>query len=102
MKIKNKLENLTVKTEKFNTKKVLQDLMKKTLVSLMITTNLFFYMPTVIFAEDEDNDKRVPATVPAVANEIISKYVNTSQSQSGGSTSSGYGVISTYEESGDG
>ena len=102
MKIKNKLENLTVKTEKFNTKKVLQDLMKKMLVSLMITTNLFFYMPTVIFAEDEDNDKRVPATVPAVANEIISKYVNTSQSQSGGSSSSGYGVISTYEESGDG
>lgn len=100
MKIKNKLENLTVKTEKFNAKKVLQDLMKKMLVSLMIITNLFFYMPTVIFAADDDNDERVPATVPSVANEIISKYVNTNFSN--GSTSAAGGIITSYEESGDG
>lgn len=100
MKIKNKLEDIVLKTEKTKLKNVIQDLMKKLLVTLMITTNVFFYIPAVVFAEDGDGDKKVPATVPAVANEIISKYVNTNFSS--GSTSAAGGIITNYEESGDG
>ena len=100
MKIKNKLKNVVSKIEKFNIRKVLQISMKKMLISLMIITNLFFYVPIAAFAEDDDKDKKVPATVPAVANEIISKYVNTNFSTGG--TSSAGGIITNYEETGDG
>lgn len=64
-----------------------KDFLKRLLATLIIITNIFFYMPTVTFAEDND-DEKVSATVPAVANEIISKYVNTTSNSSSNSKSS--------------
>lgn len=100
MRVKNKLEKQVIKKEKFKIENNFKDFIKKILVISMIATNIFFYIPTVTFAADND-DEKVPATVPAAANEIISKYV--SVKSSGGSATSGTGgVITTYEESGDG
>lgn len=100
MRVKDKSKKVVVKRGKFEIKNIFKDSIKKILVVSMITTNVFLYMPTVTFAADND-DEKVPATVPAAANEIISKYV--SVKSSGGSTTSGTGgVITTYEESGDG
>lgn len=74
---------------------------KRLLVILIIITNIFFYIPTVTFAADNDEDEKVPATVPAAANEIISKYVSV-KSSGGGATPGTGGIITTYEKSGDG
>lgn len=53
-----------------------KDFLKRSLVISIIITNMFFYMPNVTFAVDNDDDEKVPATVPAAANEIISKFVS--------------------------
>ena len=74
--------------------------LKKILVVLMIATNVFFYVPSVTFAADDD-DEKVPALVPSAANQIISKFVSVKTS-GGSTTSSTGGIITNYEESGDG
>lgn len=101
MKIKNKLENVILKLEDIQAKKTIQNLMKKLLASFIITTNIFFYIPPIIFAESNDSDNRVPATVPAAANEIISKFVSVKTS-SGSSNSTSGNTITNNAESGDG
>lgn len=101
MKIKNKLENVILKLEDIQAKKTIQNLMKKLLASFIITTNIFFYMPPIIFAASNDSDDRVPATVHAVANEIISKFVSVKTS-SGSSNSTSGNTITNNAESGDG
>lgn len=83
-KLKNKVHNVT----------------KKVLLITVLATNMLCYFPTASFAADDDSDERYPAIVPAAANEIISKYVSTGISS--GSSASGTGVISNYEQSGDG
>lgn len=62
--------------KKMKIKNIFKESIKKILVISMITTNIFFYIPNVTFAADNDDDEKVPATVPAVANEIISKFVS--------------------------
>lgn len=76
---------------------------KRLLVISIIITNLFFYIPNVTFAADDDEDTQemVPAIVPAAANDIISKFVSTGFA-GGSSGSSGGGIITNYEEKGDG
>lgn len=101
MRVKDKSKKVVVKREKFEIKNIFKNSIKKILVISMITTNIFFYIPTVTFAADNDEDEKVPATVPAAANEIISKYVSV-KSSGGGATSGTGGIITTYEKSGDG
>lgn len=101
MKIKNRLENIVLKLENAKAKKAIQNLMKKLLVSLIITTNVCFYAPPVIFAASNDSEERVPATVPAVINEIISKFVSV-ETYSGSSNSTSGNTITNNAESGDG
>lgn len=71
---------------------------KRILVTTIITTNIISYFPAVSFAV-ADADRKYPATVPGIANEIISKYINTIGYGDG--NVSGIGIISTYEESGE-
>lgn len=99
MRVKDRLEKVTVKKEKFKIKNIFKNSIKKILVISMITTNIFFYMPIVTFAADDNDDKKVPATVPAAANEIISKFV--SVKSSGGSSGFTGGSVN-YAEEGDG
>ena len=72
--------------------------LKKILVVLMIATNVFFYVPSVTFAADDD-DEKVPALVPSAANQIISKFVSTNTS---GGSSTFTGGSTNYAEEGDG
>lgn len=78
-----------------------KDFLKRSLVISIIITNIFFYIPTVTFAADNDDDEKVPATVPAAANEIISKFVSVKTS-SGNSNSTSGNIITNNAESGDG
>lgn len=92
---------MSEKVAKRNSNIIKNNFLKRILVISIIITNLFFYIPTVTFAADDDGDAKVPAIVPAAANEIISKYV--SVKSSGGSAPSGTGgIITTYEKSGEG
>ncbi len=75
---------------------------KRLLIISIIITNIFFYIPTVAFAANK-SDKKAPAVVPSIANEIISKYVSVKNSGSNDNTNSeSGGTITNYEESGDG
>lgn len=73
---------------------------KRVLLITILVTNIFYYVPMSSFAADEeDTDKKTPALVPYVANQIISKYVSTNIT---GVSTEGTADTSTYEETGDG
>ncbi len=89
---------------------IFQNFMKKILIIAIVTTNIFCYLPTVSCAAS-DEDEKVPATVPAVANEIISKFVSVRQNRTSstgqstnnnGGTANYTGGSTNYAEEGDG
>lgn len=77
---------------------------KKVVAMSVIVTNLSFAIPIASFAEDSksDTDQKYPALVPVAADSIISKFVSTKFSGSNASSSSSGGIITNYEEKGDG
>lgn len=91
MRVENKLEKVVLKKEKFKVKKILKISIQKILVISIIITNIFFYIPIVTFAADKDEDEKVPATVPAAANEIISKFVSVKSNPSTNSSNTDSG-----------
>lgn len=99
-----------LKKLKNKVKIIFQNFTKKVLIVAVVTTNIFYYLPTMSFAASGE-DEKVPATVPAVANEIISKFVSVSQSRTssnGQSTNNNGGTenytrgSTNYAEEGDG
>lgn len=78
-----------------------KDFLKRLLVVSIIITNIFFYIPNITFAATKDSNEKVPATVPAAANEIISKFVSVKTS-SVNTSSTGKNIITNNTESGDG
>lgn len=77
---------------------------KKVVAMSVIVTNLSFAIPIASFAEDSksDTDQKYPALVPVAADSIISKFVSTKFSGLNASSSSSGGIITNYEEKGDG
>ena len=90
-----------IKIEKNPTKNVFKDFLKKILILSIVAINIFCYLPVASFAADDDTDdeKKVPATVPSVANEIISKFVVT---RTLGENATFTGTAVNYPEEGDG
>lgn len=78
-------------------------LIKKIIIVFLLICNLSFFLPAFCFsADEEEEDEKYPALVPMAADSIISKYVNTNISGSSSSSSSTGGIITNYEETGDG
>ena len=76
-------------------------LIKKIIVVLLLIANLSFLLPNFSFsADEEDDDEKYPALMPMAADSIISKYINTDLYGISGSASGG--IITSYEEEGDG
>jgi len=80
---------------------------KKIIALFIIVTNLSFTIPIASFAADteseNDNDEKYPALVDVAADSIISKFVNTDTfGGSSSSTGTSGGIITSYEETGDG
>lgn len=75
------------------------NIIKRILIIAIIITNTFVYIPSRSIAASDDNDQKVPATVPAAANAIISKFVSTKITNSKATAGS---MITDNSDTGDG
>lgn len=83
----------------------IKNYIKKIFILLVTFITIFSSVPIVSFSAtaDDDDDEKLPALVPAVANSIISKYVKTNiNANSSSSGNANNNIITDNSDSGDG
>ena len=83
----------------------IKNYIKRIFILLMTFVTIFSSVPIVSFSAtaDDDDDEKLPALVPAVANSIISKYVKTNiNANSSSSGNANNNIITDNSDSGDG